>query len=31
MKKLIEAINMTLDGFCGHTAMIADQEIHQHY
>src|SRR5437868_8298607 len=22
---------MTLDGFCNHTAMIADQEIHQHY
>src|SRR5436190_2576874 len=31
MKKLIAAINMTLDGFCDHTAMIADQEIHQHY
>ena len=22
---------MTLDGFCDHTAMIADEEIHQHY
>jgi len=22
---------MTLDGFCDHTAMIADNEIHQHY
>ena len=22
---------MTLDGFCNHTAMIADDEIHQHY
>ena len=31
MKKLIAAINMTLDGFCDHTAMIADEEIHQHY
>ena len=31
MRKLIAAINMTLDGFCGHTAMIADDEIHQHY
>ncbi len=31
MRKLIAAINMTLDGFCNHTAMIADQEIHQHY
>jgi dihydrofolate reductase len=31
MAKLIAAINMTLDGFCDHTAMIADEEIHQHY
>jgi dihydrofolate reductase len=31
MRKLIAAINMTLDGFCNHAAMIADDEIHQHY
>lgn len=31
MRKLIAAINMTLDGFCDHTAMTADDEIHQHY
>lgn len=31
MRKLIAAMNMTLDGFCDHTAMIADDEIHQHY
>ena len=31
MRKLIAAINMTLDGFCDHTAMIADEEIHEHY
>ena len=31
MRKLIAAINMTIDGFCDHTAMIADDEIHQHY
>jgi dihydrofolate reductase len=31
MRKLIAAINMTLDGFCDHTAGIADDEIHQHY
>lgn len=31
MRKLIAAINMTLDGFCDHTVMIADDEIHQHY
>ena len=31
MKKIIAAINMTLDGFCDHTAIIPDEEIHQHY
>ena len=31
MARVIAAINMTLDGFCDHTAMIADEEIHQHY
>ena len=31
MAKLIAAINMTPDGFCDHAAMIADEEIHQHY
>lgn len=31
MRKLIAAINVTLDGFCDHTAMIADDELHQHY
>ena len=31
MRKVIAAINMTLDGFCDHTAMIADDEVHQHY
>lgn len=31
MRKLIAAMNMTLDGFCDHTVMIADDEIHQHY
>ena len=31
MSKLIAAINMTLDGFCNHEGMIADDEIHQHY
>ena len=31
MRKLIAGLNMTLDGFCDHTAMIADDEIHQHY
>jgi dihydrofolate reductase len=31
MRKLIAAINMTLDGFCDHTYGIADDELHQHY
>jgi dihydrofolate reductase len=31
MRKLIAAFNMTLDGFCDHTAGIPDEEIHQHY
>jgi dihydrofolate reductase len=31
MRKLVAAINMTLDGFCDHTAGVADAEIHQHY
>ena len=31
MRTVIAAINMTLDAFCDHTAMIADDEIHQHY
>lgn len=31
MRKVIAAINMTLDGFCDHTAIIPDEEIHNHY
>ena len=31
MRKLIAAMNMTLDGICDHTVMSADDEIHQHY
>lgn len=31
MVKIIAAINMTLDGFCDHTAINPDEEIHQHY
>ena len=31
MRKLIAALNMTLDGFCDHTAGLPDEEIHQHY
>ena len=31
MKKVIAAINMTIDGFCDHTSGVPDEEIHQHY
>ena len=31
MRKLIAAMNMSLDGFCNHEAMSADDEIHEHY
>jgi dihydrofolate reductase len=31
MRKIIGAINMTLDGFCDHDAGLPDAEIHQHY
>lgn len=31
MGKLIAGTNMTLDGFCNHEGMIADDEIHEHY
>lgn len=31
MRRVVAAINMTIDGNCDHTAGIADDEIHQHY
>jgi len=31
MRKLIFAINLTLDGCCDHTKGIADDELHEHY
>ena len=31
MRNLIAAINTTLDGFCAHTPMSADAELHRHY
>jgi dihydrofolate reductase len=31
MRKVIAGINMTIDGFCDHTAIIPDDEIHEHY
>jgi dihydrofolate reductase len=31
LRKVIAAINITVDGFCDHTYGIADDELHQHY
>ena len=31
MKKIIAAINMTVDGFCDHTAVSPGEDIQQHY
>jgi dihydrofolate reductase len=31
MRKIIAAMNVTFDGFCDHTAGIANPELHQHY
>ncbi len=31
MRKIIAAINMTIDGFCDHTVLSPGEEIHQHY
>ena len=31
MRKIIASINMTLDGYCDHTAVTPDDQIHQHY
>ena len=31
MTKVVAAMNVTFDGFCDHTAGIANPELHQHY
>ncbi len=31
MRKVVAAINMTLDGICDHTAGIPDEDLHLHY
>lgn len=31
MKKVIAAINISVDGYCDHTLGVPDEEIHQHY
>ncbi|HEY1040692.1 MAG TPA: dihydrofolate reductase family protein [Bacteroidia bacterium] len=31
MRKIVAAFNMTLDGFCDHTAINPDEEVHKHY
>ena len=31
MRKIIAAINMSIDGNCDHTAGLADEDLHNHY
>jgi dihydrofolate reductase len=31
MRRVVATINVTFDGFCDHTAAIANPELHQHY
>ncbi len=31
MRKIVAAINLTIDGFCDHTGMEPDEEVHAHY
>ena len=31
MRKVVFAINITADGFCNHTDMIADDELHEYF
>ena len=31
MRKVVFAINITTDGYCSHTDMIADEELHQYF
>src|SRR3974377_646744 len=31
MRKVVFAINMTADGYCSHTDMIADDELHEYF
>lgn len=30
-RKVIAAINMTIDGICDHTVGIPDEDLHKHY
>jgi dihydrofolate reductase len=31
MRKVVFAINITTDGYCDHTDMIADEELHKYF
>ncbi len=31
MRKVVFGINISADGFCGHTSMIADDELHRYF
>ena len=31
MRKVVFAINITIDGYCGHESGIADDELHEYF
>jgi dihydrofolate reductase len=31
MSRIVACINLTVDGFCDHTVLLPDEEIHNHY
>lgn len=31
MRKIVFAINITIDGYCGHESMFADDELHEYF
>ncbi|HJW28816.1 MAG TPA: hypothetical protein VJ508_06140, partial [Saprospiraceae bacterium] len=31
MRKVVFGINITTDGFCSHTDMVADEELHEYF
>lgn len=31
MRKIIAGLNVTLDGYCDHTSVVADEDLHHHY
>jgi len=31
MRKVVFAINITIDGYCGHEAMLPDDDVHEYF